>query len=60
MVTGGQDLGNERWGAEKEQIDRAAEQARMEHELERGEAEKAAEHGQAPAAKRPWWKFWSS
>ena len=60
MVTGGQDLGSERWRAEKEMIDHQAEQARMEHEVERAEAEKAAERGEPAPVKRPWWKFWSS
>ena len=60
MVTGGQDLGNERWKAEQEMIDRQAQQARMEHEIERSEAEKAAERGESAPVKKPWWKFWSS
>jgi len=60
MVTGGQDLGGERWRAEQEMIDHQAEQARMEHEVERAEAEKAAERGEPAPVKRPWWKFWSS
>jgi hypothetical protein len=60
MVTGGQDLGNERWKAEQEMIDRAAQQERMAEEAERRHAEDAAERGEAPApAKKPWWKFWA-
>jgi hypothetical protein len=60
MVTGGQDRGDERWQIEQQQIDRAAEQARMEHEVERAEADKAAERGEPAPVKKPWWKFWSS
>lgn len=60
MVMGGQDLGNERWNAEQEMIDRAAEQSRMEHEVERAEAEKAEERSEPAPVKKPWWKFWSS
>jgi hypothetical protein len=54
------DPGAQRWGAEQEQINKAAEQSHLAHELERAEAERAAEDGVAPpVAKKPWWKFWA-
>ncbi|HJY32805.1 MAG TPA: hypothetical protein VJ573_07890 [Actinomycetota bacterium] len=52
------DLGAQRWGAEEEQIDKGAAQDRLAHEAERIHAEEAAERGEAPKPKRPWWKFW--
>jgi hypothetical protein len=55
---GGRDPGAQRWGAEKEQIDKEAEQEHLVHEAERIHAEEAAERGEAPAPKRPWWKLW--
>lgn len=60
MTMGGMDRGNERANTEQEMMGRAAEQARMEHEIERAEAEKAAERGEPAPVKKPWWKFWSS
>ncbi len=57
--TGGRDLGAQRWGAGKEQIDKAAQQDHLAHEAERIHAEEAAERGEAPKPKRPWWKFWA-
>jgi hypothetical protein len=59
VVTGGQDLGNERWRAEQEQIDKAAAQERLAEEAERIHAEEAAETGAAPPVKKPWWRFWA-
>ena len=56
--TGSRDLGAQRWGAEEEQIDKGAAQDRLAHEAERIHAEEAAERGEAPKPKRPWWKFW--
>ena len=56
---GGRDLGAQRWGAEQEQMAKAAEQEHLAHEAERIHAEEAAERGEAPAKKRPWWKFWA-
>jgi hypothetical protein len=54
------DPGAQRWGAEQEQINKAAEQAHLAHELERAEEERAVEDGVAPPApKKPWWKFWA-
>ena len=56
------DLGAQRWGAEKEEIDKQARQEHLAHEAERIHAEEAAEmaseRGEAPEPKRPWWKFW--
>jgi len=60
MVMGGPDLGNEPWRPEQEMIDREVQETKMEHEIERAEAEKAAERGEPAPVKRPWWKFWSS
>jgi hypothetical protein len=59
MVTGPQDLGAERWRAEQEQIDKAAAQEHLADEAERIHAEEAGELGEAPPAKKPWWKFWA-
>ena len=55
---GGRDLGAQRWGAEQEQIDKAAQQDRLAHEAEHIHAEEAAERGET-FEKRPWWKFWA-
>ena len=55
---GDRDLGAQRWGAEEEQIDKAARQEHLAHEVERIHAEEAAERGEPPKPKRPWWKFW--
>lgn len=56
------DLGAQRWGAEKEEIDKQARQEHLAHEAERIHAEEAAEmaaeRGEAPKPKRPWWRFW--
>jgi len=60
---GGRDLGAQRWGAEKEEIDKQAREEHLVHEAERIHAEEAAEEatrrGEAPEPKRPWWKFWA-
>ena len=60
---GERDLGAQRWGAEKEEIDKQAGQEHLAHEAERihaeEAAEEAAERGEAPKPKRPWRKFWS-
>ena len=49
-------------GAEKEEIDKQAREEHLVHEAERIHAEEAAEmaaeRGEAPKPKRPWWKFW--
>jgi hypothetical protein len=37
-----------------------AERDRLAKETEEIHAEEAAERGEAPAAKAPWWKFWAS
>ena len=55
---GERDLGAQPWGAEKEEIDKQARQEHLAHEAERIHAEMAAERGEAPKPKRPWWKFW--
>lgn len=55
---GAGDPGAQRWGAEKEQIDKGAQQDHLAHEAERIHAEEAAERGEAPKPK-PWWKFWA-
>jgi hypothetical protein len=36
-----------------------AEHERQVHEAERHLEEEAAERGEAPPAKKPWWKFWA-
>ena len=54
----GRDIGAQRWGAEKEQIDKGVRQDHLAHEAERIHEEEAAERGEAPT-KKPWWKFWS-
>jgi hypothetical protein len=56
---GGRDLGAQRWGAEEEQLQKEAQQEHLAHEADRIHAEEAAERGEAPAKKRPWWKFWA-
>jgi len=64
---GGRDPGAQRWGAEKEEIDKQAREEHLVHEAERIHAEEAAEEaalrGEAPKPKpkpkRPWWKFWA-
>lgn len=56
--TGDRDLGAQRWGAEKEEIDRLAQEEHLAHEAERIHAEEAAEEAQPASKKRPWWKFW--
>jgi hypothetical protein len=60
--TDSRDPGAQRWGAEKEQIDKGAAHDHLAHEAERIHAEEAAEmaaeRGEAPKPKRPWWKFW--
>jgi hypothetical protein len=56
---GGRDLGAQRRGAEKEQIDKEVQQDRLVQEAERIHAQEAAERGKAPKPKRPWWKFWA-
>ena len=59
---GGRDPGAQRWGAEKEEIDKQAREEHLVHEAERIRAEEAAEmaaeRGETPKPKRPWWKFW--
>jgi hypothetical protein len=59
---GSRDPGAQRWGAEKEQIDKGAAHDHLAHEAERIHAEEAAEmaaeRGEVPKPKRPWWKFW--
>jgi len=61
--SGGRDPGAQKWGAEKEQIDKQAREEHLVHEAERihaeEAAEEAAERGEAPKPKRPWWKFWA-
>ena len=55
------DLGAQRWGAEKEEIDKEVREEHLAHEAERIHAEDAAEEagrGVAPKPRRPWWKFW--
>jgi hypothetical protein len=56
------DLGAQRWGAEKEEIDKEVREEHLAHEAERIHAEEAAEmaaeRGEAPKPRRPWWKFW--
>jgi hypothetical protein len=55
------DLGAQRWGAEKEEIDKEVRQEHLVHEADRTHAEEAAEEGgrgAAPKPRRPWWKFW--
>jgi hypothetical protein len=56
--TSERDLGAQRWGAEKEQINHLAQQEHLVHEAERIHAEEAAEEGRPAPKKRPWWKFW--
>ena len=59
---GSRDPGAQRWGAEQEEIDKQAREEHLAHEAERVRAEEvaeeAAERGEAPEPKRPWWKFW--
>ena len=55
---GGRDPGAQRWGAEKQQIDKQAQEEHLVHEAQRIHAEEAAERGEAKP-KRPWWKFWA-
>jgi hypothetical protein len=54
---GVRDLGAQRWGAEKEEIDTEARQEHLAHEAERihaeEAAEEAAERGEVPKPKRP-------
>lgn len=47
-------------GMEQERLMREAEHERMAKETEHIHAEEAAERGEAPAAKAPWWKFWAN
>jgi hypothetical protein len=47
-------------GMDQERLLREAEQERMAKETEEIHAEEAAERGEAPAAKAPWWKFWAN
>lgn len=54
---GGRDLGAQRMGAQRDELDKEAQQEHLAHEADRIHAEEAAERGGAPA-KRPWWKFW--
>jgi hypothetical protein len=56
--TESRDLGAQRWGAEREEIDKQAREEHLAHEAERIHAEEAAERREAPKPKRPWWKFW--
>jgi hypothetical protein len=56
--TESRDLGAQRWGAEKEEIDKQGREEHLAHEAERIHAEEAAEREEAPKPKRPWWKFW--
>lgn len=60
--TESRDPGAQRWGAEKEEIDKQAREEHLAHEAERIHAEEAAEmaaeRGEAPKPRRPWWKFW--
>jgi hypothetical protein len=51
--------GGARGGGEQERLMREAEQERMVKETEAIHAEEAAERGEAPPAKTPWWRFWS-
>jgi hypothetical protein len=59
---GGRDPGAQRWGIEQEEIDKQAREEHLAHEAERihaeEAAEEAAERGEPPPTKRPWWKFW--
>ena len=56
------DPGAQRWGAEEEEIDKQAREEHLANEAERiheeEAVEEAAERGETPAPKRPWWKFW--
>ena len=60
---GGRDPGAQKWGAEKEEIDKQAREEHLVHEAQRIHAEEAAEEaalrGETPKPKRPWWKFWA-
>jgi hypothetical protein len=60
---GGRDPGAQKWGAEKEEIDKQAREELLVHEAQRIHAEEAAEEaalrGEASKPKRPWWKFWA-
>jgi hypothetical protein len=58
MVTGPEDLGNERWHAEQQEIDHMARDRHMAKEAERAHERNAADHGETVEKKRPWWKFW--
>jgi hypothetical protein len=56
---GGRDLGARRWGAQEEQLQKEAQQEHLADEADRIHTEEAAERGEAPSKKRPWWKFWA-
>jgi hypothetical protein len=47
-------------GMDQERLMREAEQERVAKETEHIHDEEAAERGEAPAAKAPWWKFWAN
>jgi hypothetical protein len=55
---GGRDLGAQRMGAQRDELDKEARLEQLAHEADRIHAEEAAERGEAPKPKRPWWKFW--
>jgi hypothetical protein len=54
---GGRDPGAQKWGAEKEEIDKQAREEHLVNEAQRIHAEEAA-RGEGPKPKRPW-KFWA-
>jgi hypothetical protein len=56
---GGRDPGAQKWGAEKEEIDKQAREEHLVHEAQRIHAEESALRGEAPKPNRPWWKFWA-
>ncbi len=58
MVTGPEDLGNERWKSEQQEIDHMARDRHLAKEAERAHEREAEERGDPVAKKRPWWKFW--
>jgi hypothetical protein len=57
-MMGPEDLGNERWKSEQEEIDKMAATRRQVHKAEKAHERDAAERGET-VAKTPWWKFWA-
>ncbi len=47
------------WVPRRSSSGKEAQQEQLAHEADRIHAEEAAERGEAPAKKRPWWKFWA-